>query len=192
MTATFRTSSPRARRGLCVDIENKPGTYGPGDYTHPKVTAIGWGWTDHPHPYVKGRTVGRVLNRKDAIQMCEIAEELRGVWMDADFIIAHNGRRHDRKILDGMFMALGLELLPQRRIVDTYLDLPKMAGLSRSLENLSARWACPIKKLHLEEHVWEAAYDEQPWALQVMKRRVQSDVSINLWLWREEVRRGYL
>lgn len=182
----------RSLRGLCVDIENKPGTYGPGDYTHPKVTAIGWGWNDHPSPKVKGRTVGRVLNRRDAMQMVEIAEELRAQWEQADFIIGHNARRHDRKILDGMFMALGLELLPRRRIVDTYLDLPKMAGLSRSLENLTERWACPIKKIHIPEHAWEAAYDGIEWAEFLMKRRVQSDVSINLWLWREEVARGYL
>lgn len=182
----------RALRGLCIDIENKPGTYGPGDYTHPKVTAIGWGWTDHPHPHAKGRQVGRVLERNDVDGMAAIAEEFVSVWDEADFVIAHNGRRHDRKILDGWLMTLCKPMLAPKRMVDTYLDMPKTAGLSKSLENLGERWACPIKKPHLPEHAWEAAYDGQEWAVALMRRRVMADVAINLWLWRKLLELGYL
>lgn len=181
----------RELRGLCIDIENLPGTYGPGDYTHPKVTAVGWGWTDRGHrltPVSQGRT----FERRNVEGMRTVAEEFRSVWNQADFVIGHNIRRHDRKILDGWYMTLDLPLLSKRRLVDTYMDQPKMAGLSRSLENLTARWNCPIKKPHLEEHVWEAAYDGQPWAVDIMRRRVQADVAINLWLWRELVQRGLL
>lgn len=191
LSTRLRTSSPRARSGLVVDIENKPGTYGPGDYTHPKITAVGWGWVQKGHPR-KPHTVGRTLQRDDPAGMVSVAEELRGIWERADFIVGHNFRRHDRKILDGWYMALGLPLLAPKRIVDTYLDQPKLQGLSRSLENQSARWGCPISKPHLEEHVWEAAYDGVPWAVDVMNRRVQADVAINRWLYLELVRRGYL
>jgi len=124
--------------------------------------------------------------------MRSIAEEFRVVWDQADFVAGHNIRRHDIKIIDGMYTTLDLPLLERKRTVDTYLDQPKMQGFSRSLENLAARWGCPIKKMHLEEHVWEAAYDGVPWAVDVMRRRVQGDVAINLWLYHELVQRGLL
>ncbi len=178
----------RKLTGLVIDIENKPGTYGPGDYTHPKVTAIGWGPLDRQAT----STEGRAFCRLDVDKMVDAAEEFRAVWDAADRIVGHNCRRHDRKILDGWYMALGLPLLSSKRIIDTYLDLPKMQGLSRSLENLTARWGCPILKPHLEEHVWEAAYDGIPWAVEVMNQRVQADVAINRWLYWQEVDRGLL
>lgn len=184
----------RNLRYLAIDIENKPGTYGPGDYTHPKVTAIGWGWRGDTSNY-KGssRVFGMTLDRRDVKKMREVAESFRAAWDDADFIVAHNGRRHDRKILDGLYWMLDLPLLSKKRILDTYLDVePKPAGLSRSLENLSARWECPINKPHLEEHVWEAAYDGVDWAVNVMRRRVMADVRISLWLLEQLVERKLL
>ena len=188
----FRTSFPRPRSGIVVDVENKPGTYGPGtDYTHPKITAIGWAPLKKGHP-LEPSTFGRVFSRRDVDKMREIAEEFREVWNEADFAVGHNIRRHDRKLLDGWYMTLDLPLLAPKRLVDTYLDQPKLQGLSRSLENLTARWGCPIKKPHLEEHVWEAAYDGQDWAMDVMRRRVQADCNINRWLYFELVRRGLL
>lgn len=165
--------------GLVVDVENKPGTYGPGDYTHPKLTAVGWCSIERE----SDETTGRCLVRTDVDGMRAIAEELRVVWDAADFVVGHNMRRHDRKLLDGWFYALDLPLLSRKRIVDTYLDQPKLAGLSRSLENLTSRWGCPILKPHLEEHVWEAAYDGVAWAVDVMERRVRADVAINRWLY---------
>ena len=178
-------------KGLAADLENEPGTYGPGDYTHPKITAIGWGWLEKTHPHIP-QTQGRILRRDDPKSMRVIATEFREVWDQADFIIGHNFRRHDIKILDGWYTSLDLPLLTRKRIVDTYLDQPRMQGLSRSLENLAARWGCPIKKMHMEEHVWEAAYDGVPWATDLMRRRVQSDVSITIWLYGELIERGLL
>lgn len=181
---TWRTV--RSLRGLCFDIENKPGTYGPGDYTHPKVTAIGCQFID------ADRGKAWCLKRDDIAGMLKAAESFRAYWDRADFVIGHNIRRHDRTILDGFYTTLDLELLEPKRMVDTYLDQPKMRGLSRSLENLADRWNCPIKKLHLSEHEWEAAYDGRPWAVDKMRRRVTGDVMINLWLYRELQERGLL
>ncbi len=173
-------------RGLCFDIENQPGTYGPGDYTHPKVTAIGCRFLDRKH--------GRAwcFRRDDVPGMRKQAEQFRAVWGQADFVVGHNIRRHDRKILDGFYTTLGLPLLHRKRMVDTYLDQPKMRGLSRSLENLAARWGCPVQKLSLSEHDWERAYDGIPAGVALMRRRVLSDVEINVWLYRELVRRDLL
>lgn len=176
----------RSFRGLAFDIENKPGTYGPGDYTHPKVTAIGCQFLDSEDP------LAWCLARDDVEGMRQAAEEFRFLWNTADFVVGHNIRRHDRKILDGLYTALDLELLEQKRMVDTYLDQPKMAGMSRSLENLAARWGCPIRKMSLSEYDWERAYDGTPEGMELMRRRVISDVQINIWLYDELTRRGLL
>jgi hypothetical protein len=176
----------RTVRGLAFDIENMPGTYGPGDYTHPKVTAIGWQFLDRKRP----RSV--VLNRRDPDAMREDAEAFRAAWDAADFAVGHNIRRHDVKILNGLYTSLELPLLRPKRMVDTYLDQPKMQGLSRSLENLAARWGCPEKKLSLSEHDWERAYDGIPEGVALMRRRVESDVRISIWLYHELLRRELL
>lgn len=182
----LRTASPTPRRGLCFDIENKPGTFGPGDYTHPKVTAIGCAFLDDDE------VLAWCLDRDDLAGMRQGAEEFRIIWNSADFVVGHNIRRHDRKILDGLYTALELPLLAPRRMVDTYLDQPKMAGMSRSLENLAARWGCPIQKMGLSEYDWERAYDGVDEGVELMRRRVTSDVQINIWLFHELVERGLL
>ena len=176
----------RDYRGLVFDIENMPGTYGPGDYTHPKVTALGCQFLD------QRRQRAWCFNRRDPDSMRRGAEEFRVIWDTADFVIGHNIKRHDAKLLAGLYTSLGLPLLDEKRMVDTYMDQPKMAGLSRSLENLAYRWGCPMKKLHLSEHAWEQAYDGIPAAVALMRRRVLSDVRINIWLYNELIERGLL
>lgn len=176
----------RRLRGLCFDIENMPGTYGPGDYTHPKVTAIGWMVLGRRKPH------SVILNRRDPAAMCADAERFRQAWDAADWVMGHNIRRHDRKILDGLYGSLGLPLLARKRMVDTYLDQPRMVGFSRSLENLASRWGCPIKKLSLSEWDWERAYDGIPEGVKIMRRRVETDVQINVWLYEQLLDRGLL
>jgi hypothetical protein len=186
LSTRLRTTSPTSRRGLCYDIENKPGTYGPGDYTHPKVTAVGCSYLDSEE------VLAWCLDRDDREGMRQGAEEFRILWDAADFVVGHNIRRHDRKILDGLYTALDLEHLAPKRMVDTYLDQPKMAGLSRSLENLASRWGCPIQKMGLSEYDWERAYDGTPEGVELMRQRVTTDVQINIWLFHELVERGLL
>lgn len=176
----------RKLRGLVFDVENKPGTYGPGDYTHPKLTAIGCMYLDRKRP------LGWAFGREDEDEMRAAALAFAAEWEQADFVVGHNARRHDRKILDGFYTMLELPLLPRRRLVDTYLDQPKMVGLSRSLENLADRWECPIRKMHLSELDWERAWDGHEDGIALMKRRVKSDVQIDAWLYHQLVERDLL
>src|SRR5574338_1447047 len=82
-TTTLKTSllapPPSVLRGLCFDIENKPGTYGGGDYTFPKVTAIGCQFLDEEFG------CAWVLNREKPSQMLDVAEQFRAEWDEADF-----------------------------------------------------------------------------------------------------------
>lgn len=183
---TLSAPQPKVLRGLVFDIENKPGTYGPGDYTHPKVTALGWAYLDNPE------ISSHCFRRNDPQYMMDGAWYFRKFWDEADFVVGHNIRRHDRKILDGLYTALGLPLLAPKKMVDTYLDMPKMAGLSRSLENLADRWNCPIRKMHLSEYDWERAYDGIPESVEKMRQRVETDVQINAWLYKELIARDLL
>lgn len=176
----------RDLRVLCFDIENKPGTYGGGDFTHGKVTALGAQFLDEK---VVG---GWVIQRADPDQPTQCAEDFRSMWEQADVVMGHNIRGHDIKLLAGFYTSLDLPLLSERRTIDTYRDQPKMAGISRSLENLCDRWGCPEKKMSLSEYDWEAAYDGVPWGVEKMLARVTSDVRINIWLYHELRRRNLL
>jgi hypothetical protein len=171
---------------LCFDIENKPGTYGPGDYTHGKVTALGAQFLDEDEPR------GWVMRRDNKLEMRRFAEEFRGMWDKSGAVMGHNIKRHDVKLLNGFFTALDLPVLDKKSMIDTYLDMPRMQGLSRSLENLCDRWGCPEPKLHLSEYDWERAYDGVPEGVEKMYQRVTSDVRINIWLFKELKRRGLL
>jgi hypothetical protein len=171
---------------LAYDVENAPSTYGGGDYTFPKLTAIGWQFLDKKKPE------SVILNRRDPDSMREDAEAFRSVWDAADFVLGHNIRRHDQKLLDGFYTSLDLPLLSRKRMVDTYCDQPKMQGFSRSLENLAARWGCPEKKMSLSEYDWQRAYDGLPEGLELMRKRVESDVRISIWLYRTLLERELL
>lgn len=172
-------------RFASADIENKPGTYGPGDWTHAKITAIAF-------QFDGGDGMAWALDRTDLEGMRQGAEEFRVLWDAADRIIGHNFRRHDKKLLDGFYASIDVPLLQTKPIIDTYLDMPKMQGLSRSLENLADRWGCPEKKMHLSEYDWERAYDGIPEAVELMRQRCLSDVRINLWLYHELIERNLL
>lgn len=173
-------------RILAFDIENKPGTYGPGDYTHPKVTAIACQFVGEPHLY------SWCLNRRDRVGTEMQLDEFIEQWNRSTMVMGHNIRGHDIRILNGLCVSLGRPILEPRRTIDTFRDLPKTAGFSRSLENLCARWGCPVEKVHMPEHVWEEAYDGVREATDRMRLRVETDVTMNLWLYAEEKRRGLL
>ncbi len=175
-----------ARRILCWDIENKPGTYGPGDYTHPKVTAIAAQFLD------EDRVFSWCFERDKPGRMSDDMDQFRSMWVEADAVMGHNIRRHDMRITNGMFVAAGKPPLPERVKIDTYADAIKTAGFSRSLENLCARWDCPIEKIWMPEHVWEQAYDGIPEAVERMRVRCETDVAMNLWLFHELRRRQLL
>jgi len=182
----MRWRNAGAARLLCFDIENKPGTYGGGDWTFPKVTAIAAQFVDEERVY------SWCLERDKPGRLRDDVEQFRGMWVDADAVMGHNIRRHDVKILNGLCVSLDLPLLPGRRMIDTYLDQPKVSGLSRSLENLAARWDAPVQKMHMSEHDWEQAYDGVPEAVEKMRLRVETDVRLNVWLFGELRRRGLL
>src|SRR5690348_17068755 len=92
----------RPVRLLCFDIENKPGTFGGHDFTFSKVTAVGAMFVDETEPR------GWILNRRSKNQMKRVARDFRRLWDDAGIVVGHNIRRHDIKILNGLYATLGL------------------------------------------------------------------------------------
>lgn len=184
--STWRTT--KQLRGLVFDIENKPGTYGPGDYTHGKVTAIACRWLDEPDVETRCWT----FNRRSIRNTRAGARAFANQWAKADYVIGHHIRAHDKKLIDGFMTTLDLPLLHHRRMVDTYRDQPKVSGYSRSLENLCERWGCPLTKVNMPEHVWEKAYDGIPEFVELMRLRCVTDVEMNEWLLAELIRRDLL
>ena len=186
MSALMKLREKRQLSTLCFDIENKPGTYGPGDFTHGKVTAIAAQFVGGPGP------AGWILDRRDPGQMRKCMEQFVGMWEAADRVMGHNIKAHDVALLNGGLAMLDMPLLPKRRMVDTYRDAAKTRGFSRSLENQCDRWGCPEKKVHMSEFDWEQAWDGVPGKVEKMRQRCMSDVRLNIWLFHELRRRGLL
>src|SRR5574338_584285 len=86
---SLRWKTVRPVRGLVADVENSPGTYGGGDYTHPHLTTIACQFTDDDVGFAW------VLDRRKPQQMRKMAKDFAGLWEQADFIVGHNFRRHD-------------------------------------------------------------------------------------------------
>ena len=179
----------RDLRGLVFDVENAPSTYGGGDYVHPKITAIGCKFLDDD------KIEAWCLPRDKPKLRRAYAQFFADVWEQADFVIGHYARKHDVKLLNGLYASLELPLLPKRKLIDTLLDQPKMRGFSRGLDNYShsQRYGgCPIQKLHMSEWDWEQAYDGIPAGVEKMRQRVITDVQINEWLYGVLLERGLL
>lgn len=165
------------RRVLCFDIENKPGTHGLGDYTHKKVTAIACQFLDETEPHVWSV---HWRNKQ------WVARQFLKQWEQADAVMGHFIRKHDMRLIQGFFIMADMPPLPAKRMIDTFLDVePKTTGYSKSLENLCARWGCPISKLHVPEHAWDAAYDGVPEYVEIMRQRAVTDVQMTIWLYNE-------
>lgn len=183
---TLRLIRGRPDRIFCFDIENKPGTYGPGDYTHPKVTAIAGAYLDEPGVHTW------CFNPRDRTGMRLQLDEFRELWDAATHVMGHNIKGHDMRILNGLCVILDEPILEPKPMIDTCLDPTKTRGFSRSLENWCARWGCPIEKVSMPEHVWEEAYDGRREAVDRMRHRVKTDVEMTVWLYGEQRRRGLL
>lgn len=183
---SIQIATGRPLRILCFDLENKPGTYGPGDFTHGKVTALAAQFLTESEP------VCWALRRARPKEMRRQALAFAKLWEQSDVVMGHYIRRHDIKLLQGMMDMLALPRLPDRRVIDTCVDMAKSAGYSKSLENQCARWGCPWEKVNMTEYDWEQAYDGIPWAVEKMKRRCTTDVRMNVWLYGEQRRRGLL
>lgn len=174
----MRLRSAGKLRLLCWDLENRPLAYWYDGETTSEITAFGWKWSDE-------RKVHTMLLQADGTFLtddgdswdadaayCWFRDELR----DAGLVYGHNIRRHDLPMLNAGLIRRELDTLPPLLTSDTCRDLPKMGGMSKSLENLVDYYGVAGTKYTMSQPKWENANRLRVDGMALAKKRVTSDV----------------
>lgn len=128
----FRRQFGLGSKRLVLDIENTKSTYeryGPGEQyvsgadlvEAGQINAISWGWLDS-----KDVRVVSIYDDVDPVAAYEaMIREAHAVLTEAEYVIGHNFKRHDRGKLNDAFARLGLNF-PEYEVIDT-LSLARRA-----------------------------------------------------------------
>lgn len=114
-----------------------------------------------------------------------LAEWTRSMIERTDMLIGHNTKAFDRNFLNGVLARHGLEPMPQRYHLDTYLIARyglKGALQSSSLANLADFFRLETSKYQPSKHDWRDVLVE-PESLDEIKVRCEEDVRLNLEVW---------
>lgn len=106
----------------------------------------------------------------------EMLSRFRDLYMEADMVTGHYCTKFDLPILNGSLFEHRLPLLPERLCVDTKTHLVKLAGLSKSQENLGAMLGLAEQKFHMNDYRWRGAARLDPSGVDLGRRRAVSDV----------------
>jgi DNA polymerase elongation subunit (family B) len=161
---------------LDFDIECRPLAWYGGDWVTKQPTAIGWkfiGSRGAPSNAVIGESdrMSRVLDEER-----DMIEAFRVAYDDADIVTGHFIRGFDLSVLNGACVRLGLPLLTQKLTEDTKGDLPKLSGMSKSMENLSATFNAKVQKYGMDTAKWAEANMLLPRGIELARKRVTTDV----------------
>jgi hypothetical protein len=190
-----KINSPAVRslpKILCLDIENAPRWYGPGDYTYPIVFVVGYKWvgaTDRS-------TVSLLIDpRSDLETKQQLTAPLWKALSEADAFLGHNFR-HDWSGIAGLARDVAADFPEKKPVIDTMRDLPRHQGASKSLENLCKELDVDVAgedKPHLSAYDWTAAYHYWlPDYLKKVRHRNRLDVLLTERLYQKEREIGWL
>jgi DNA polymerase elongation subunit (family B) len=177
---------------LDFDIECRPIAWYGGDWVTKQPTAIGWkviGDRSKPNVAWIGESdrMSRVLDEERAM-----IEAFREAYDAADMVTGHYIRGFDLPVLNGACARLGLPLLGQKLAEDTKGDLPKLQGVSKSMENLSAMFDAKVQKYGMDTAKWADANMLLPDGIELAKKRVTTDVREHIELRAILIERGLL
>jgi hypothetical protein len=173
---------------LGIDIEN--GTrwgWSPG-YTYSVVYGVSWKWVGTPDEEVESVLIDWRQDDKTLRRL------LKGLWdacNEADSFLGHNFR-HDFGGLQGLARDILLPFLDARPTIDTFKDIPKHTGASKSLEDLCQQFGLGPKP-HLSQRDWTEAFIRwYPEKLAMVRHRNESDVILTEKLYYKEKELGWL
>lgn len=171
-------SSVAKLRLLCFDLENRPLAYWYDGETTSEITAFGWKWSNERRvqtmllqPDGQFRTDDGTVLPANIAYGAFVAE-----LVDARIVYGHNIRRHDLPMLNAALLRRQLPTLPPLRTTDTCRDLPKTAGVSKSLENMAAMYGLKGTKVKMTQPAWENANRLTPDGIEQARKRVAGDV----------------
>lgn len=134
--------------------------------------AIGWSFIGEGGVSVETRVMNRVWS-KSALK--GMVQPLFRAMREADLVTGHYIRKFDLPILAGVAMELGLTM-PEVQVIDTKVDLKKVAGLSQSQENLSLMLGVEAEKFPMADNDWREGARLTRKGLDEAQVRVEKDV----------------
>ena len=155
----------RAPRILDFDTESRPLTYLGHDFTTSEITAIACSFNDDDYVYCW--LLGDVPAGNMLYQFAEL-------YKQADIVTGHYIRNHDLPRLNAAMVEFGLPALGPKLTIDTYRDLKRLQGVSKSQEALAGMLGLDAPKFGMSQAAWRAANRLQ--RLDLTKTRVKGDV----------------
>lgn len=191
----MKVNSPLVRSKshiLCLDIENAPRWYGPGDYTYPIVFVVGYKWVGEPDSKVVSVLIDP---RADLETKQQLTAPMWKALAEADSFLGHNFR-HDWGGISGLARDVGAPFPERKPTIDTMRDIPRHQGASKSLENLCKELDVGNDiggKPHLTAYDWTAAYHYWwPDYIKKVRHRNRIDVILTERLYCKEKELGWL
>lgn len=158
-----------APRILDFDTESRPLAFLGSDHVTQEITCIAWSWIG------SGETDCRWLSKRQESARWML-REFASVYAEADIVTGHNIRGHDLPILNGAMVELGLSPLGKKRVLDTWADLIRFRGISKSQENLAAVLGVDAPKVGMNQVRWREANRLTPAGLRLTAERCMGDV----------------
>lgn len=187
-------------RILHFDIENRPLSYWYDGNPTAEVTAIASCWADDPLSMevtllsIPCRHHGWACKDMQPYEMDGIGILKRFVrrYREADMVSGHYVRRHDLPIINGALMEHGMDLLGEKMVSDTKVDMPKKSDIPANQEYLLELFRLQEQKYHMSQVKWREANRLTPEGLAETYSRVSSDVRGHILLRQEMLKRGLL
>lgn len=159
---------------LDFDIEARPLGWLGGDWVHKEVTAIGWCWMD-------GNSVPETaVLTKRATSAKTMLRRFWEVYTEADMVVGHYIRGYDLPTLQAEYIELGLPILGRKLTHDTYGDLVKHQGISKSQETMGAMMGLEAPKVQMSVTKWREANRLTDEGIKLTIERVVGDVRQNM------------
>ena len=179
---------------LCFDLENRPSAYWYDGQTTSEITAFGWKWSNERNVrYMLLQNDGTFVDDTgETLQDCEAYEFFVQELQNAALVFGHNIRQHDLPILNAALIRRKMPKLRPILTHDTHKDMTRRKDLSVSLENLTKLLEIGGKKMGMAQSEWEEANRLTPQGIEKAKKRVTSDVLLQIKLRNELRKLGYL
>lgn len=172
-------------RILDFDIENRPISYGGGDFTFSDITSIAWGWADEDEVHC-----ALLTNRKGS--QLRMLKRFLKAYNQSDMITGHYIRNHDLGHIQGALFEHSLPPLAPKLTSDTKNDLLRMTGVSKAQESLSEMLRLADEKYHMSQYKWRQANRLNAEGLELTRTRVVNDIIQHKQLRKRLIEEGWL
>jgi hypothetical protein len=177
----------RAQRILVFDLEARPIAWYGGDWVTKQITIASSAWVDDPEG-----TMETYYLTKDSRSFPRMLTKMAKRISEADVVSGHYIRGFDLPLLNGNLFLSDLPMLGPVLTQDTKGELPKMGGMSKSMENLGGTVKLEQPKVGMNTGRWWEANTLELDGMAYARTRAEGDVLENIELRFELLRRGAL